>query len=619
MQGIDHLSEEIAHALAQDVEYRVREVIQEGIKFALHGHRTVLTTEDVNRSLRLLNIEGLYGFSDSLEFVRAAGPNQDLFFLPDEELDTRKMLRQELTNLPTIPVDPSFQVHWLAIEGTQPLVPENPLPEDITKKLNRKRRRERYLARHGGMPGKKDPSSGTSTASSSSRHVEKKSSKRGFSDRKQSSSADPTVVKHVLSKELIHYFEVISDAVRGFSLVAEDEAGEAAAAAALEEEQSFLAGMSAAEREARRQEVQQIEDERQQRQLRLLEERGKVLGALKKSEASWSQKQSAGHAPGEAVASGMDVDDPAEESGGSDSPVGAGLSSAELLSAQARRDARQQTSSAAASLLRAALESLSTDAGLQSLVPYFVDFLIGEVPKQMQDTKVLSALMYLTKALLYNPNLNLELYLPRIMPPILTCLLGHPLCPNPATNEEHWTLRNLAGTVVGLIVQKFCPSHRNLEAKLCHSLIQFVLDPNSTLPARYGALIGIGHLREEKIRSLLLCPYGDSNAKFLQHLLQEEASDPTASSVQKRCVSRCSTALLLAVNSYFRKAETSILRSCGSGSLAQDDSQRKRMFATLAENSGLLREYEEMKDVFPHGLAPLRHNEVASFLESVMV
>ena len=36
--------------------------------------------------------------------------------------------------------------------------------------------------------------------------------------------------------------------------------------------------------------------------------RGKVLGALKKSEASWSQKQSAGHAPGEAVASGMDVD-----------------------------------------------------------------------------------------------------------------------------------------------------------------------------------------------------------------------------------------------------------------------------------------------------------------------
>ena len=53
----DHLSEEIAHALAQDVEYRVREVIQEGIKFALHGHRTVLTTEDVNRSLRLLNIE----------------------------------------------------------------------------------------------------------------------------------------------------------------------------------------------------------------------------------------------------------------------------------------------------------------------------------------------------------------------------------------------------------------------------------------------------------------------------------------------------------------------------------------------------------------------------------
>ena len=53
----EHLSEDIAQALAQDVEYRMREIVQEGLKFASHSRRTRLTADDVNRSLRLLNVE----------------------------------------------------------------------------------------------------------------------------------------------------------------------------------------------------------------------------------------------------------------------------------------------------------------------------------------------------------------------------------------------------------------------------------------------------------------------------------------------------------------------------------------------------------------------------------
>ena len=60
--GIENLSDEVARALAPDVEYRLREVIQDACKFMRHSKRTELSTEDVNCSLKLRNVEALYGF-----------------------------------------------------------------------------------------------------------------------------------------------------------------------------------------------------------------------------------------------------------------------------------------------------------------------------------------------------------------------------------------------------------------------------------------------------------------------------------------------------------------------------------------------------------------------------
>lgn len=60
--GIENLSDEVARALAPDVEYRLREVIQDACKFMRHSKRTELSTEDVNCSLKLRNVEPLYGF-----------------------------------------------------------------------------------------------------------------------------------------------------------------------------------------------------------------------------------------------------------------------------------------------------------------------------------------------------------------------------------------------------------------------------------------------------------------------------------------------------------------------------------------------------------------------------
>jgi transcription initiation factor TFIID subunit 6 len=55
--GIGGLSDEVALAMASDVEYRLREVAQEALKFMKHSKRTRLTTHDVNDALRLRNVE----------------------------------------------------------------------------------------------------------------------------------------------------------------------------------------------------------------------------------------------------------------------------------------------------------------------------------------------------------------------------------------------------------------------------------------------------------------------------------------------------------------------------------------------------------------------------------
>ena len=56
-------------------------------------------------------------------------PNSTIYYTPEEELDFEKILN---TPLPKVPLKPSFSAHWLAIEGVQPKIPENPITHDKT-------------------------------------------------------------------------------------------------------------------------------------------------------------------------------------------------------------------------------------------------------------------------------------------------------------------------------------------------------------------------------------------------------------------------------------------------------------------------------------------------------
>nr|GMC49827.1 transcription initiation factor TFIID subunit 6-like [Ipomoea batatas] len=168
--GISNLSPEVSPELAADVEYRLREIMQESIKCTRHSKRTILTAEDVDAALSIRNVEPIYGFAsgDPMRFKRAVG-HKDLFYIEEKDLDFKDVIEAPL---PKAPLDTALVSHWLAVEGVQPSVPENPPHEALAAPQDN---RMMEYKEDGGSVDLKLP------------------------------------VKHVLSRELQLYYEKITD------------------------------------------------------------------------------------------------------------------------------------------------------------------------------------------------------------------------------------------------------------------------------------------------------------------------------------------------------------------------------------------------------------------------
>ena len=125
--GITTLNDDAATRLAEDLEYRLKEVIQDAIKFMRHSKRRRLTCADIDQALRVKNIEPLYGFdcTDYIPFRHTSGGGKDIYFPDEKEVNLVDLVSSPL---PRLPSDISLRSHWLCVEGVQPTIPENPPP-----------------------------------------------------------------------------------------------------------------------------------------------------------------------------------------------------------------------------------------------------------------------------------------------------------------------------------------------------------------------------------------------------------------------------------------------------------------------------------------------------------
>lgn len=190
-------SDEVAKNLAMDVEYRIHEIIEQALKFMRHGKRKTLTTQDIDRAMKVLNLEPLYGYDTSkpLVFKEAMiGPGQTLYYIDDDEVDFETLVNQPL---PKVPRYTTCTAHWLAVEGVQPTIPQNPNLSDIKQlPVSQRGSIENMLSLNNDeIVLVTNPKTGVTTVES------KQPDKKELEIR--------PLVKHVLSKEMQLYFNKI--------------------------------------------------------------------------------------------------------------------------------------------------------------------------------------------------------------------------------------------------------------------------------------------------------------------------------------------------------------------------------------------------------------------------
>ncbi len=123
--GVAPIHEEAIREMAEHATFRLRQIIQDAAKFTKHGKRQKMICADVDLGLRMQGQEPLYGSiaSEHVPFRFASGGGREIHFKDDQEVDLQGLVSAPA---PKIPLGVSLRAHWLAVEGVQPAIPENP-------------------------------------------------------------------------------------------------------------------------------------------------------------------------------------------------------------------------------------------------------------------------------------------------------------------------------------------------------------------------------------------------------------------------------------------------------------------------------------------------------------
>lgn len=189
----------------------------------------------------------------------------------------------------------------------------------------------------------------------------------------------------------------------------------------------------------------------------------------------------------------------------------------------------------------AALASIMTDPGIHQLTTYLITFIAEKVTHSMKNLFVLNSMLRATDALLTNPTIYLDPYIPYMVPSILTCCVGKHLGPashQPPSNAssetlgnginghghhspEHFGVRKFAASLLTRICRTYSSSNQGLKTRIARSCLKAFLDPNKPLGTHYGALQALRRiLGPDGVRIGIL-----PNLKLYDEVLKEALAD----------------------------------------------------------------------------------------------
>ena len=165
----------------------------------------------------------------------------------------------------------------------------------------------------------------------------------------------------------------------------------------------------------------------------------------------------------------------------------------------------QLTEAKAVDIRKAAINQISCDTAgaLQPLVPYLIHWIEVSIQQNLRSLHILGCLVNVAGALVENPNVDLELYLDRLLPSLMTCVVSKRLC-NDEAKENHWKLRDDAARTVAQICKKFGSQYPKLQLRIAKTYRKALLNPHAPWTTAYGVLVGLCSLGVRVIENILL-------------------------------------------------------------------------------------------------------------------
>jgi transcription initiation factor TFIID subunit 6 len=148
-----------------------------------------------------------------------------------------------------------------------------------------------------------------------------------------------------------------------------------------------------------------------------------------------------------------------------------------------------------------AIGYVAKDLGLHQLLPYFLQFIFGQITLHFQEHGLIDTLIGLALALVTNESMGSELYVHSFLKIAFAVLVGvgmqTPLCDDDKMLREH------AAELLGVIVKKYRREYPTIHQAVFSSLVRFLFEAETSLAAHYGALLGIRELGEWAVLALM--------------------------------------------------------------------------------------------------------------------
>lgn len=123
------ISDDVYDILSTELEYQLRELIQEANKLRLFSMKRKLTVSHINNALKANNCQPIFGYSENstfLNFKPSRRGEGNTFYIPDDEINLEDLLATNRKLLKESKVDNLvLNSHWLVIDNIQPDLPEN--------------------------------------------------------------------------------------------------------------------------------------------------------------------------------------------------------------------------------------------------------------------------------------------------------------------------------------------------------------------------------------------------------------------------------------------------------------------------------------------------------------